>query len=71
MLIFLIIGLAVLLLGTKRLPAIIAHALRAKAQFERATNSVRTQLAAELEVSRERNRGSLSPLESSGEEESA
>ena len=40
--------LGLLLLGPKRLPTILAHVARAKAQFEKATHSFKTQLEAEL-----------------------
>ena len=48
MLFMLVLGL--LLLGPKRLPAILAHVARAKAQFEKATRSFKSQLEAELEA---------------------
>jgi len=48
MLFVLVLGL--LLLGPKRLPAILAHIARAKAQFENATRSFKSQLEAELEA---------------------
>ena len=41
--------LGLLLLGPKRLPTILGHVARAKAQFEGATRSFRSQLQAELE----------------------
>jgi Sec-independent protein translocase protein TatA len=41
--------LGLLLLGPKRLPTILRHAARAKAQFEKATHSFKSQLEAELE----------------------
>jgi len=41
--------LGLLVLGPKRLPAILGHVARAKAQFEGATHSFRSQLQAELE----------------------
>jgi len=44
------IVLGVLLLGPKRLPAILGHVARAKAQFEKATHSFKSQLEAELEA---------------------
>ena len=40
--------LGLLLLGPKRLPTILARAARAKAQFEGATGSFKSQLQAEL-----------------------
>jgi Sec-independent protein translocase protein TatA len=42
--------LGLLLLGPKRLPAILGHVARAKAQFEKATHSFKSQLEAELEA---------------------
>ncbi len=48
MLFILVLGL--LLLGPKRLPAILAHVARAKARFERATLHFKAQLEAELEA---------------------
>jgi Sec-independent protein translocase protein TatA len=45
-----IVVLGLLLLGPKRLPAILAHVTRAKAQFENATRSFKSQLEAELEA---------------------
>ena len=44
------IVLGVLLVGPKRLPAILGHLARAKAQFEKATQSFRSQIEAELEA---------------------
>jgi len=44
------IVLGVLLLGPKRLPAILGYVARAKAQFEKATHSFKSQLEAELEA---------------------
>jgi len=44
------IVLGFLLLGRKRLPTILGHVARAKAQFERATHSLKSQLAAEFET---------------------
>jgi len=44
------IVLGVLLLGPKRLPAILRHVARAKAQFEKATPIVKSQLDAEHEA---------------------
>ncbi len=43
-----ILVLGLLLLGPKRLPTILGHVTRAKAQFEKATHSFKTQLEAEL-----------------------
>jgi Sec-independent protein translocase protein TatA len=45
-----VLVLGLLLLGPKRLPAILAHVARAKAQFENATRSFKSQLEAELEA---------------------
>ena len=42
--------LGLLLLGPKRLPTILRHVARAKAQFEKATHSFKSQLEAELEA---------------------
>lgn len=42
--------LGLLLLGPKRLPAILGHVAKAKAQFEGATRSFKSQLQAELEA---------------------
>ena len=42
--------LGLLLLGPKRLPTILGHVARAKAQFEGATRSFKSQLQAELEA---------------------
>ena len=42
--------LGLLLLGPKRLPAILGHVARAKAQFEGTTRSFKSQLQAELEA---------------------
>jgi Sec-independent protein translocase protein TatA len=42
------IVLGFLFLGPKRLPTILGHVARAKAQFERATRSLKSQLEAEL-----------------------
>jgi Sec-independent protein translocase protein TatA len=41
--------LGLLLLGPKRLPAILGHVARAKTQFEKATRTFKSQLQAELE----------------------
>lgn len=43
-----ILVLGLLLLGPKRLPTILGHVARAKAQFEKASRSLRSQLEAEL-----------------------
>ncbi len=48
------IVLGVLLLGPKRLPTILGHIARAKAQFEKATHSFKSQLEAELEAEHRR-----------------
>ena len=45
-----IVVLGVLLLGPKRLPAMLAHVARAKAQFEKATRRFKSELEAELEA---------------------
>jgi Sec-independent protein translocase protein TatA len=42
--------LGLLVIGPKRLPTIMARVARAKAQFDKATGSLRSQLQAELEV---------------------
>jgi Sec-independent protein translocase protein TatA len=44
------IVLGFLFLGPKRLPTILGHVARAKAQFERATHSLKSQLEAEFET---------------------
>ena len=44
--------LGLLLLGPKRLPAILGHVARAKTQFDNATRSFKSQLQAELEGQR-------------------
>jgi Sec-independent protein translocase protein TatA len=41
--------LGLLVLGPKRLPTILGHVARAKAQFEGATRNFKSQLQAELE----------------------
>jgi Sec-independent protein translocase protein TatA len=41
--------LGLLVLGPKRLPTILGHVARAKAQFEGATRKFRSQLQSELE----------------------
>ena len=43
-----ILGLGLLLLGPKRLPTILGHVARAKAQLEKASRSLRSQLEVEL-----------------------
>ena len=40
--------LGLLLLGPKRLPTILGHVARAKAQFEKASRSLKSQLDVEL-----------------------
>lgn len=50
--IVLIVFVGVLLLGPKRLPTIIGHIARAKAQLENATHHCGSQLEAELEFQR-------------------
>lgn len=52
--------LGLLVLGPKRLPAILGHVARAKAQFEGATRSFRSQLQAELEGQHESGKADLS-----------
>ena len=42
--------LGLLVLGPKRLPTILGHVARAKAQFDGATRSFKSQLQAELEA---------------------
>jgi Sec-independent protein translocase protein TatA len=44
--------LGLLLLGPKRLPAILGHVARAKAQFENATHSLKSRFQAELDIQR-------------------
>ncbi len=44
------IALGLLLLGPKRLPKILGHVARAKAQFEKVAHSSKSQLEAELEA---------------------
>lgn len=44
--------LGVLLLGPKRLPAILGHIARAKARLESATHNLKAELEAELETQR-------------------
>jgi len=44
------IVLGFLFLGPKRLPTILGRVARAKAQFERATRSLKSQLEAEFET---------------------
>jgi Sec-independent protein translocase protein TatA len=48
--ILLMLVLGLLLLGPKRLPAILGHVARAKAQFESAARSFKSQVEAELET---------------------
>lgn len=60
-----VLVLGLLLLGPKRLPAILAHVARAKAQFENATRSFKSQLEAELEANH-RNHQTDSPQETVG-----
>jgi Sec-independent protein translocase protein TatA len=45
-----ILVLGFLLLGPKRLPTILGHIARAKAQFEKASRSLRSQLEVDLEA---------------------
>jgi len=42
--------LGLLVLGPKRLPKILGHVARAKAQFEKASRSLKSQLEPELET---------------------
>ena len=60
-----ILVLALLLMGPKRLPAILAQVARVKAQFENATRSFKSQLEAELEAG-QRNGQTDSPQETVG-----
>jgi Sec-independent protein translocase protein TatA len=48
--IFFIVALGFLLLGPKRLPAILGHVARAKAQFKHATQSFATELDPVLDI---------------------
>jgi len=48
-----ILVLGLLLLGPKRLPTILGHVARAKARFEKASRSLRSQLEAELVAQRQ------------------
>jgi Sec-independent protein translocase protein TatA len=48
--IFFLVALGFLLLGPKRLPAILGHVARAKAQFKHATQSLATELDAALDM---------------------
>jgi Sec-independent protein translocase protein TatA len=54
----LVVGL--LLLGPKRLPAVRGHVARAKAQFEKATQSFSAQLQTVLETEGRNNRADYS-----------
>jgi Sec-independent protein translocase protein TatA len=45
-----IIMLGLLVLGPKQLQVLLGHVARAKAQFEEASRSLKSQFAAELEV---------------------
>lgn len=49
--IFFLVTLGFLLLGPKRLPAILGHLARAKAQLKHATHSFATELDATLDIS--------------------
>jgi Sec-independent protein translocase protein TatA len=60
-----ILVLGLLLMGPKRLPAILAHVARAKTQFDNATRSFKSQLQAELEAGH-RNSQTDSPQETVG-----
>ena len=44
-----IFGIALLVFGPKKLPELLGHVARAKAQFEKATHSFKSELEAELE----------------------
>ena len=48
--IFFFAGLGVLVLGPKRLHAMIGHVMRAKAQFEETTQAFKSQLVEELGI---------------------
>ena len=55
--------LGFLLLGPKRLPTILRHVARAKAQFEKGTRSLKSQLEAKLALQpRDGNTGSSQEL---------
>ena len=56
-----ILVLGLLLLGPKRLPAILVHVARAKAQFENATRSFKSQLEVELEADHHNGQTDSSP----------
>jgi len=60
-----VLVLGLLLLGPKRLPAILAHLARAKAQFDNAARSFKSQLEADLEADHH-NRQTNSPQETVG-----
>ena len=47
--IFFFVALGVLVLGPKRLHAVMAHVTRAKARFEEITHAFKSQLAEELD----------------------
>ena len=55
----LLLGLVVL--GPKRLHAMLGHVARAKAELENATRGIKSQLATELEVAREDGKTDGSP----------
>ena len=57
--------LGLLLLGPKRLPAILGHVARARAQFENAARSFKSQVEAELET-QDRDRKADSSQEATG-----
>jgi Sec-independent protein translocase protein TatA len=48
-----ILMLGLLVLGPKQLHALLGHVARAKAQFEEASRSFKSQLAAELEAAQQ------------------
>ena len=45
-----VLMLGLLILGPKRLPAMLAHVARVKAELENATRGLKSQLAAELDA---------------------
>jgi Sec-independent protein translocase protein TatA len=49
----LLLGLGFVVLGPKRMHAILGHIVRAKAEFDKASRSIKSQLAAELEDDRQ------------------
>jgi Sec-independent protein translocase protein TatA len=52
--------LGLLVLGPKRLPTILGHVARVKAQVEKATRSFKSQLQAELEAQHDNGDAALS-----------